>query len=127
MRVDVMGGGAEIGAALFRDISRGMAVGAENDTFIECRHRERAKKEGWRTEEAVWAETTRREKAQRRAEDDRFRLAKCRRLEAVYAKRSHYGEWTEIPPADAPAPERRDPDTRTRDPERLMPPAKATT
>lgn len=86
--MDVM---AEPGRALNRDISRGMAVDAENDAFIARRHDQRVRDEGARLEEAAFMVTTRKEEARRREEENRGRLAMCRHLEAVYARRS--AEW----------------------------------
>ena len=80
----------EPGRALNRDISRSMAVDAENDAFIERRHNQRVRDEGERLEEAVWVETSRREEAHRREEMDRDRLEWHRHLIGVHAGRMKY-------------------------------------
>ena len=76
------------GREVSRSISRGVAVDAENDAFIERRHSQRVREEGERLEEAAFMEVTRREEARRREDEDRSRLAICRHLEGVYARRS---------------------------------------
>lgn len=79
------------GRDLSRNISRGEAVEHEIDQFISKRHAQRVRNEGERAVEVAWAESSRREEARQQAEQDRGRLALCRHLEAVYARRS--AEW----------------------------------
>ena len=78
----------EPGRALSRSIAPGDAADKGIDAFIEQRHRRRVETEGERAEEAVWAETTRREEARRRELVRASRLDWWRYLEGVYLRRS---------------------------------------
>ena len=81
----------EPGLSIGRSIARGEAVESELDAFISKRHEARVRDEGERAVEDAWAESSRTLAARQRDEDDRGRLAMCRHLEAVYARRS--AEW----------------------------------
>jgi hypothetical protein len=78
----------EPGRCLDRDISRGMAVDAEHDAFIERRHNQRVKDEGERQAEAIWRESERKEAARRREQNRGGWLDYYRRLEAGYLERA---------------------------------------
>jgi hypothetical protein len=81
----------EPGLSIGRSIARGEAVESELDAFISKRHEARVRDEGERAVEDAWAESSRELAACQRDEEDRGRLAMCRHLEAVYARRS--AEW----------------------------------
>ncbi len=91
MRAGIVGGPAQSGAGLSRDIAKGEAAEKGLDAFISQRHRQRVQTEGERLEEAAFVETTRREGARQRQGEARGGLAMCRHLQAVYARRSE--EW----------------------------------
>jgi hypothetical protein len=81
----------EPGLSIGRDISKGEAAEASLASFIAQRHRQRVETEGERAVEVAWAESSRKLAARQRNEEHRGRLALCRHLEAVYARRS--AEW----------------------------------
>ena len=76
------------GAGIGREIASGERAEAELSAFIARRDTQRRRDEGERLEEDLWRASERRQEALRREEEDRGRLAICRHLEGVYARRS---------------------------------------
>src|SRR5918998_3266533 len=76
------------GAGIAREMAAGERADAELDAFICRRDTQRRRDEGERLEEDLWRASERLQEALRREEEDRGRLAICRHLEDVYARRS---------------------------------------
>ncbi len=70
LRASIVGGPAETGAGLSRNIAKGAAVESELNGLITRRHDARVAEEGKRPAEELWKASERRHEVRRRAENE---------------------------------------------------------